>query len=192
MKKTAFLLILFISYEFIGCTEQTKSKSKILGKKDSVMINENPAIDNDYTNWKTVNRKNIQFKYPQDWRMKTKEGKGNTLFQLTNISDTTSIFFPISIYMFTKSLGSYEKFSKNITYEYFVHETDGKNGNLMSTEPSKFKNFVANDFEYQKNGTPAEIITINGISKYYMLVSYAVESDTQIASKIFNSIIISK
>jgi hypothetical protein len=134
----------------------------------------------------------MQFQYPENWKLNSNKSKGIAWFRLTDENDTATIFFPIEIWEFPLSIGSFEKFSNNVTYEFFVHETDGKNGSLLSVEPSKFKDFQAKTFEYTKNGFPVEIITVNGINKYYMLVSFGNKLWDKIAKNIFNSIVISK
>jgi len=174
--------VLCVLFEFAGCKEQVGSKSKSL----------NAVADNTMVKLKIAKSNNMQFQYPGNWYMNSSTSKGTTWFRLTDESDTTTVFFPIEIWEFPLSIGSFERFSNNVTYEFFVHQTDGKNGSLLSVGSSKFKNFQAKTFEYTKSGFPVEIITVNGINKYYMLVSFGNKLWDKIAKNMFNSIVISR
>lgn len=151
----------------------------------------NDTINIKNNSWRILGDENIKFKYPVSWYVRSNQSHGTTWYRLTDDPDTTTVFFPVEIWEFSPGKASYKDFLGGATYEYFIHETDGKNGSLLSTEPSKFKNFQANRFEYNKNGASVEIITVNAISKYYMLVNYKNDSTAEIGANIFNSIIIS-
>ncbi len=192
MEKIFSLAILSFSFLFIGCAGQIQPKQKTNNSiKDGLLADNNEVNDSDYNNWKTVTKKNIQFSYPKEWRMKKYENPSSSAFFLTFDSDTTTVFFPVELFEFPKDR-SYKDFSNSVTYRYFLKQTDGKNGELMSRKPSKFKNFQADKFEYIKNGNNVEIFTINGLSKYFLFVRFQMPRINKIEEKIINSIIISK
>jgi hypothetical protein len=189
MKELFSLFVLIVSSVFIGCTGQNEPKT-VETKKNNVVD------DSGYSNWKTVTKKNIQFSYPKEWRLKIYENPSSSAFFLTFDSDTTTVFFPVELFEFPKDR-SYKDFSNSVTYRYFLKQTDGKNGELMSREPSKFKNFQADKFEYIKNGNNVEIFTVNGLSRYFLFARFlAPEKNNlrinKIEEKIINSIDIFK
>lgn len=182
MKKILLGLSLIV---LLNCTENTskqQSKSEITIKKN----------DTSYNNWQIQKTSSLEFKYPKDWRIKIKTSEGITQFGLTNSIDTAVVFFPIEIWEFPSTLGSYKEFSKYMPNEYFKKVTDGKYANRLSSDSIKFKTYDANKFEFMKDSQPVEIITVNGVSRYYLLVFYKNESTKKIANNIFNSINISK
>lgn len=195
MSKIFFSSIL-LSLIFIACTERKQDKANAVVEKNAVITDTGTISKIDYTNWKIAKTENIQFKYPDSWQVDSGGNSNMRYFKLSGVNVISTDFPPIQIWRFSTGNSarkvSYDQFSDNVTYEYFIHETDGKNGNMISREPSTFKDFQANKFEYIKNGKPVEIILINGVNRYFMLVNFKDERLNNISEEIFNSVVITK
>jgi hypothetical protein len=177
------LLILFGVIFFISCNDQAFKEQTNTKKQDS-------KSDIDYSNWQTAKGEKIEFKYPSSWRIKINKAQGTTQFGLTNDMDTSSRFYPVEIWEFNASGGTFEEFA-GAPHQYFEKATDGERANLINSAAIKFKELEAKEYEFSKNNYPVQIITVNGIKEYYMLISYKSDSVSRFANEIFNSIKIS-
>ena len=174
------IILIILCVSLIACNNISVSENKPMGNKfvDSAKI---------YDNWKTAKGESIEFKYPSDWRIKTKAVQGTTQFGLTFDPDTSDIFYPVEIWEFNASGGTFDDFS-SAPHEYFKRMTGDKKASLMNQSKIQFKKFDAKKFEFNSENYPVEITTINGVKNYYMLVLYKEDKVDSIANTIFNSI----
>ncbi len=178
--KDALCLVLCI-FLLTSCSYETPGKNE----KDSKEKKATHAVS--YQNWKSVEGRAIKFKYPGNWRVRTKSENGTTQFGLTNDSDTAIKFFPVEIWEFDDLGNSFEDFAA-VPHQYFVKMTDGKMADLVNLKSKIFKNLEAKYFEFKKNDFPVEIITINGGQNYYMIVAYREKSYDPLMDNIINSV----
>src|SRR4051794_38528307 len=112
MKK--IIVIIVCVFLFINCSNSTSNEKK--SSADSTLSSAINTSAN-YNNWQSAKGEKIEFKYPQDWRLKIRKTKGTTQFGLTNDADTSDIFFPIEIWEFDPAGHKFEEFS-GVPHQY--------------------------------------------------------------------------
>ncbi len=180
IKRITVTVVLIFLISCSSNVEKDGTKSKTTTTND----------DSIYKDWQTGIGENVKFKFPKNWRLSIQnKAKGITRFGLTDDTDTSNdVFFPVEIWEFSSSMGSYKDFSTFVPNDYFKRSSDGEYANLLSSDTTKFKNLEAITFNYLKDKHPVQITTVNGINKYYLLINYIHESTIKQATNIFNSV----